>query len=159
PPTGGTAVSELRHVPRSAVIAGWDFSTTACKCLAFDLTGATAASFQAPTVLHEGADGSRELSLSLIEEQARAGVREIAAALQRAGRLGDWLAGGISATHNPPGRIDGARREVRRAICWNDKTLEGYQVRGEARLGGPEAVRKLIGGPWAARYSLSHLVK
>src|SRR5205085_11068385 len=32
-------------------------------------------------------------------------------------------------------------------------------AKGLARLGGQERVRDLIGGPWAIRYSLSHLVK
>src|SRR5438874_451725 len=32
-------------------------------------------------------------------------------------------------------------------------------AKGFARLGGQERVRERIGGPWAIRYSLSHLVK
>src|SRR5207253_2003148 len=32
-------------------------------------------------------------------------------------------------------------------------------ARGLERLGGQERVRELIGGPWATRYTLSHLVK
>src|SRR5262249_44966225 len=47
----------------------------------------------------------------------------------------------------------------RRAICWNDQTLALYHEKGQERLGGPAAVKKLIGGPWAVRYTLSHLVK
>src|SRR5439155_9943990 len=38
-------------------------------------------------------------------------------------------------------------------------TLAKYHAVGLERLGGPEKVRGLIGGPWAIRYSLSHLVK
>ncbi|HVK19678.1 MAG TPA: FGGY-family carbohydrate kinase, partial [Fimbriiglobus sp.] len=34
-----------------------------------------------------------------------------------------------------------------------------YHAEGLARLGGQDRVRELIGGPWAVRYSLSHLVK
>jgi sugar (pentulose or hexulose) kinase len=48
---------------------------------------------------------------------------------------------------------------VRRAICWNDHSLAQYHARGLERLGGPARARELIGGPWAIRYSLSHLVK
>jgi sugar (pentulose or hexulose) kinase len=44
-------------------------------------------------------------------------------------------------------------------ICWNDQTLAQYHAEGQARLGGPARVQELIGGPWAVRYSLSHLVK
>src|SRR5207247_9914751 len=49
--------------------------------------------------------------------------------------------------------------QVRRAICWNDQSLAKYHARGLARLGGAARVQELIGGPWAIRYSLSHLVK
>ena len=49
--------------------------------------------------------------------------------------------------------------QVRRAICWNDRTLAEFRKRGERRLGGKKKVRELIGGPWADRYTLSHLVK
>src|SRR5262249_44460857 len=54
---------------------------------------------------------------------------------------------------------DSDRVQVRRAIMWNDKTLAEFRAQGEARLGGPGRVKDLIGGPWADRYSLSHLVK
>ena len=49
--------------------------------------------------------------------------------------------------------------QVRRAICWNDQSLIPYHARGLKRLGGQKKVRGKIGGPWAIRYSLSHLVK
>src|SRR5262249_7214614 len=103
--------------------------------------------------------GVSELNLMQLEGQARAITRGIAARLREANRLNDWVAGGISATHHTSGRIDAHHNQVRRAICWNDHTLAEYHERGLQRLGGQEAVRRLIGGPWAIRYSLSHLVK
>jgi xylulokinase len=148
----------LQHVPAESVITGWDFSTGAVKCLAFDLNGRTLAEVRLPTDLWtEG--GVSELNLMQLEGQARASVRGIAARLLELGRLKDWVAGGISATHHTAGRIDGNHNPVRRAICWNDYSLAPYHARGLERLGGQDAVRKLIGGPWAIRYTLSHLVK
>src|SRR4051812_50199041 len=94
-----------------------------------------------------------------LEGQARSAVRLLAARLRDLGRLGDWAAVGISATHHTAGRIDDRHAQVRRAICWNDHTLAAYHAKGLARLGGQERVRERIGGPWAIRYSLSHLVK
>jgi sugar (pentulose or hexulose) kinase len=94
-----------------------------------------------------------------LEGQARASTRALAARLREQGRLTHWVAGGVSATHHTAGRLDGDRVPVRRAICWNDHTLATYHTLGLRRLGGPERVRKLIGGPWASRYTLSHLVK
>jgi len=143
--------------PRT-VITGWDFSTGAIKCLAFDLEGRTLAEARWPTDLWTAADVS-ELNLMQLEGQARASVRGIAARLRELGRLSDWAAGGISATHHSAGRIDAARTQVRRAICWNDQTLAAYHARGLERLGGQEKVKRLVGGPWAIRYSLSHLIK
>src|SRR5262249_18446797 len=67
--------------------------------------------------------------------------------------------GGISATHHTAGRIDTDHNQVRQAICWNDHSLAPFHAKGLDRLGGPARVRELIGGPWAIRYSLSHLVK
>jgi sugar (pentulose or hexulose) kinase len=139
-------------------VTGWDFSTGAVKCLAFDLDGRTIAEVRLPTDLWtEG--GVSELNLMQLEGQARASVRGIAARLRDAGRLRDWVTGGISATHHTAGRIDADRIQVRRAICWNDHTLATFHARGLERLGGQERVRQLIGGPWAIRYTLSHLVK
>jgi sugar (pentulose or hexulose) kinase len=100
-----------------------------------------------------------ELNLLQLEGQARATTRAIADRLRELGRLGKWAAGGISATHHTAGRIDRDRLPVRRAICWNDHTLARYHERGLARLGGQSRVQELIGGPWAIRYTLSHLVK
>jgi sugar (pentulose or hexulose) kinase len=148
----------LRCADPRTVIAGWDFSTGAVKCLAFDLSGRTLAEVRLPTDLWcEG--GVSELNLMQLEGQARASTRAIAARLREQGRLADWAAGGVSATHHTAGRIDRDRVQVRRAICWNDHSLAEYHARGLARLGGQERVKELIGGPWAIRYTLSHLVK
>ena len=145
-----------------SVITGWDFSTGEVKCLAFDLAGRLLAEVRLPTDLWKGDppdENISELNLLQLEGQARASVRGMAARLRAIGRLDDWVAGGISATHHTAGRIDENALPIRRAICWNDQTLAAYRARGEARLGGKEAVKKLIGGPWADRYTLSHLVK
>jgi xylulokinase len=148
----------LRCVALQSVITGWDFSTGAVKCLAFDLDGTTLAEVRLPTDLWtEG--GVSELNLMQLEGQARASVRALTARLGELGRLKDWAAGGISATHHTAGRIDADRVQIRRAICWNDHTLAAYHARGLERLGGQERVQQLIGGPWAIRYTLSHLVK
>jgi sugar (pentulose or hexulose) kinase len=140
------------------VITGWDFSTGAVKCLAFDLDGRTLAEVRLPTDLWT-TGGVSELNLMQLEGQARASMRTMAARLRELGRLTHWVAGGVSATHHTAGRIDGDRVQVRRAICWNDHSLAAYHARGLQRLGGQARMRELIGGPWAIRYSLSHLVK
>ncbi|HMF20499.1 MAG TPA: FGGY-family carbohydrate kinase [Gemmataceae bacterium] len=147
-----------RCVPESAVITGWDFSTGGVKCLAFDLAGNTIAEVRLPTDLWTKG-GVSELNVMQLEGQARASVRAMASKLRELGRLKDWLAGGISATHHTAARIDRNHNQVRRAICWNDQTLARYHQRGLERLGGQGKVRELIGGPWASRYSLTHLVK
>jgi xylulokinase len=148
----------LRFVPADSVITGWDFSTGGVKCLAFDLDGNTVARVRLPTDLWtEG--GVSELNLMQLEGQVMASTRAMAARLRDAKQLESWVAGGISATHHTCGRIDADGNQVRRAICWNDHTLAEYHQRGLERLGGQDAVRNLIGGPWAIRYSLSHLVK
>ncbi len=152
----------LRFVDPQTVITGWDFSTGAVKCLAFDLDGNVLEEIRLPTDLWKGEpynEAISELNLMQLEGQARASVRAIVGRLRQSGRLGHWAAGGISATHHTAGRIDRQRVQVRRAICWNDQTLAHYRRLGEQRLGGPGRVRQLIGGPWADRYSLSHLVK
>jgi sugar (pentulose or hexulose) kinase len=148
----------LRCVRPESVITGWDFSTGAVKCLAFDLDGQTLAEVRLPTDLWTK-DGVSELNLMQLEGQARASVRAMAARLKERGRLQDWVAGGISATHHSAGRVDADRVQVRRAICWNDHSLAPYHARGLERLGGQERVKELTGGPWAIRYTLSHLVK
>lgn len=148
----------LRCVSPDSVLVGWDFSTGAVKCLAFDLDGNTLAEARLPTDLFEQG-GVSELNLMQLEGQARASTRAIAARLRELGRLEKWAAGGISATHHTAGRLDADRAQVRRAICWNDHSLGAFHARGLARLGGPARAHDLIGGPWAIRYSLSHLVK
>jgi sugar (pentulose or hexulose) kinase len=148
----------IRTLPPESIVTGWDFSTGAVKSLAFDLTGKVVAECRFPTDLWtEG--GVSELNLMQLEGQARATTRAIADQLRNQRRLEHWVAGGISATHHTAGRIDRRHNQIRRAICWNDQTLAKYHAKGQARLGGPEAVKKLIGGPWAVRYSLSHLLK
>ncbi|HEV8068833.1 MAG TPA: FGGY-family carbohydrate kinase [Planctomycetaceae bacterium] len=152
----------LRFVPSESLIAGWDFSTGSVKCLAFGLDGKPVAEVRLPTDLWSGDPPNEavcELNLMQLEGQARASVRALASELKAAGRLNDWIAGGISATHHTAGRIDRNHNQVRRAICWNDQTLAAYRARGERRIGGAKRVRELIGGPWADRYTLSHLVK
>jgi sugar (pentulose or hexulose) kinase len=157
--SGADIVAEpLRFVASNSVITGWDFSTGGVKCLAFDLDGRTLAEVRLPTDLWTES-GVSELNLMQLEGQARASVRAMASRLRELGRLQDWVAGGISATHHTAGRIDRDRVQVRRAICWNDHSLAAFHAKGLERLGGQERVRQLIGGPWAIRYTLSHLVK
>lgn len=148
----------LRYVSSDTIITGYDFSTGGVKCLAFDLEGNTVAQVRLPTDLWtEG--GVSELNIMQLEGQAHAATRTIAARLQEQNRLRHWRAVGISATHHTNGRIDADHNQVRRCICWNDHTLAEYHARGLERLGGQDAVLDQIGGPWAIRYSLSHLVK
>jgi xylulokinase len=151
------ADSEL-CLDRDSIITGWDFSTGSVKCLAFDLRGNKVAEVRLTTDLWTKG-GVSELNLMQLEGQARASVREIASELRKAGALDRWVAGGISATHHTAGRIDANHNQVRRAICWNDKTLAKVYDAGLARLGGASRVKELIGGPWAIRYSLTHLLK
>lgn len=148
----------LRHVSPQTIIVGYDFSTGAVKGLAFDLQGQVLAEARFPTDLWTE-DGVSELNLLQLEGQARAVTRALAHRLGEMERLDDWQACGISATHHTAGRIDRDHNPVRRAICWNDQTLATYHAQGLERLGGPQVVQELIGGPWAERYTLSHLVK
>jgi sugar (pentulose or hexulose) kinase len=148
----------LRCVSPGSIVTGWDFSTGGVKHIAFDLTGRTLAEVRLPTDLWTEASVC-ELNLMQLEGQARASVRAMAGRLRDLGRLGDWATGGISATHHTAGRIDRDHVQVRRAICWNDESLAEYHAVGHGRLKGPEQVKGLIGGPWASRYTLSHLVK
>ncbi|MFM8274985.1 MAG: FGGY-family carbohydrate kinase [Gemmata sp.] len=148
----------LRCVSPHAIIVGFDFSTGGVKALAFDLSGATVAQVRLPTDLWtEG--GVSELNLMQLEGQARAAVRLISDELEHVDRLSAWAACGISATHHTAGRLGPADSQVRRAICWNDQTLAEYHAEGLRRLGGQQRAKELTGGPWAVRYSLSHLVK
>jgi sugar (pentulose or hexulose) kinase len=147
----------LRCVPADRIVAGWDFSTGAVKCLAFDIDGNKLVEVRLPTDLcTEG--GVSELNLMQLEGQAMASLRVLGAQLGQE-RTARWVAGGISATHHTAGRIDGNAVQVRRAICWNDHSLAPYHTRGLERLGGQDKVIQAIGGPWAIRYSLSHLLK
>ncbi len=140
------------------VIAGFDFSTGSVKGLAFALDGTNLAEIHLPTDLWT-AGGVSELNLMQIEGQVHAAIRALSNRLRDVGRLEDWAAIGISATHHTAGRIDADSAQVRRAICWNDHTLAEYHVKGLTRLGGMGRAIELIGGPWAIRYSLTHLVK
>ena len=161
----------LRCVPEDALIVGWDFSTSAVKALAFDLNGEVVARSwfkndvwtefkrDPDSKKHFLDTGNREINLMQLEGQARASARDIAAKLNDIRAMDLWLAAGISATHHTAGWIDENGNQVRRAICWDDQTLKTFHDIGIERLGGPAAVRELIGGPWARRYSLSHLVK
>lgn len=149
---------QLRCVGPHTLVAGYDFSTGGVKALAFDLSGTTVAQVRLPTDLWtEG--GVSELNLMQLEGQARAATRALVAALRGSGNGGTLAACGISATHHTAGRIDAVGNQVRRAICWNDQTLAKYHAEGLQRLGGQEKAKELTGGPWAVRYSLSHLVK
>src|SRR5260370_8166264 len=115
----------VRCVSPEAVITGWDFSTGAVKCLAFDLDGQTLAEVRLPTDLWtEG--GVCELNLLQLEGQARASVRAMTSRLRQLGRLQHWVTGGVSATHHTAGRIDADHVQVRRAICCNDPSLGPY---------------------------------
>ncbi|MHB1426255.1 MAG: xylulokinase [Gemmataceae bacterium] len=147
----------LRCVPADRLVAGWDFSTGAVKCLAFDLDGNKVAEVRMPTDLWTEC-GVSELNLMQLEGQALASLRALGAQLGEE-QAAKWVAGGISATHHTAGRIDGNAVQVRRAICWNDHSLAPYHARGLERLGGQAKVIEAIGGPWAIRYTLSHLVK
>src|ERR1700738_1510253 len=129
--------ASLTHVPPTSIITGWDFSTSGVKCLAFDLDGNTLAEVRLPTDLWTKG-GVSEINLMQLEGQARASVRAMAAKLRGLGRLQDWVAGGISATHHTAGRLDQEHVQVRRAICWNDHTLGAYHAIGLQRLGGQE---------------------
>jgi xylulokinase len=159
-------------LPPDTLIAGYDFSTGGVKARAFDLAGNVVARVKLPTDLWTDycrvADparresslvdtGSRELNLMQLEGQVRGSTRAL---VRELGAGASKLAAvGISATHHTAGRVDADRNQVRRAICWNDQTLAAYHAEGLSRLGGQDRVRALVGGPWAVRYSLSHLVK
>src|SRR5438132_11084527 len=104
----------LRCVAPESVVTGWDFSTGAVKCLAFDLDGRTLAEVRLPTDLWT-AGGVSELNLMQLEGQARASTRALAARLRDLKRQHLWAAGGVSATHHTAGRLDRDRVQVRRA--------------------------------------------
>lgn len=141
-----------------AVIVGLDFSTGSVKGLAFTTEGRVLAHEYLDTELFT-ANGVSELNLMQLEGQVYSIMRSLAARLREAGRLDHWAAIGVSATHHTAGRVDKHGNQIRRAICWNDQTLGEYHAKGLARLGGMARAVELIGGHWAARYTLSHLVK
>lgn len=150
-------MEQLKYVEPNELIAGLDFSTGSVKGLLLTPTGETVAEVKYPAE-QLGTDGVREMSITELAKQAKTVIVD----------LGRWLAKnpksrlaacGISATHHTAGRIDAANHEVRRMICWNDQTLAKYHAEGLVRIGGPARVQELLGGPWAERYSLSHLVK
>src|SRR3954464_11837494 len=85
-----TVAEPLQCVPSDSILTGWDFSTGAVKCLAFDLDGHTVAEVRLPTDLWDR-DGVSELTLMQLEGQARASTRAIAARLREQGRLKDWV--------------------------------------------------------------------
>ena len=151
-------MAALQYVPSDALIVGYDFSTGGVKALAFNLKGDVVARVKLPTDLWT-AGGVSELNLMQLEGQARAATRLIASELDTISATSQWAACGISATHHSAGLIDTFGNQIRRAICWNDQTLAKYHAAGLKRLGGQERAKELTGGPWAVRYSLSHLVK
>ncbi len=139
-------------LPPETTIAGLDFSTGSVKGLIFDTFGKVLREVRLPTDLWtEG--GVSELSLIQLEGQVRACVRQLADGLANCAAIG------VSATHHTAGRITEHGNQIRRMICWNDQTLAKYHAEGLARLGGQQRARELTGGPWAVRYSLSHLAK
>ena len=71
----------LRCVRADQIVTGWDFSTGAVKCLAFDLDGNKLAEVRLPTDLWTGG-GVSELNLMQLEGQARASVRSMARKLR-----------------------------------------------------------------------------
>src|SRR6266508_4534134 len=103
----------LQCIEANSIITGWDFSTGAIKCLAFDLKGNIVAQARFDTDLWTE-DGVSELNLMQLEGQARASTRAVAAQLLGQARLRNWIGGGISATHHSAGRIDVHHNQVRR---------------------------------------------
>src|SRR5260370_2194047 len=97
----------LRHVAPQSIITGWDFSTSGVKCLAFDLDGNTLAEVRLGTDLWTKG-GVCEINVMQLEGQARASIRAMAAKLRVLGRLQDWGAAGLSATHHSAANIDHA---------------------------------------------------
>ena len=133
----------LRCVPADSVITGWDFSTGAVKCLAFDLDGQTLAEVRLPTDLW-----TRGRRLGTEPDAARrpgpgqhAGHRRPAARPGPAGTTGSPAASRPRIT--PPAASTATACQVRRAICWNDHT-PGRAITPAAwqRLGGQERVKR-----------------
>ena len=99
----------LQCVSSKSVITGWDFSTGAVKCLAFDLDGKTLAEVRLTTDLWT-TGGVSELNLMQLEGQAQASTRAIASRLRDLGRFGH------RAAWYHPGAAYGHCRQIRHAI-------------------------------------------
>jgi xylulokinase len=141
----------LLAVEPDTVIAGLDFSTGSVKGLLFNLDGTVRHEVRLPTDLWtEG--GVSELNVLQLEGQVLSVMRQLAGDEMSQGAVG------ISATHHTAGPMAGYD-PIRRMICWNDQSLAKYHAEGLARLGGQQRAIELTGGPWAVRYSLSHLIK
>ena len=149
----------IRTLKPDAIVTGWDFSTGAVKCLAFDLAGNVVAEVRLPTDLWtEG--GVSELNLMQLEGQARASTRALAARLRELGRL-QRLGRRRHLGHAPHRRPDRRRAQPGPPGDLLERPDPRRVPRRRAWPGsaGRSASRELIGGPWAVRYTLSHLVK
>ena len=152
--------SPLRFVARDSVITGWDFSTGAVKCLAFDLDGKTLAEVRLPTDLWtQGRRVGTEPSAA-----GRTGPGQRAGHGSQAAQTWAGLSTGRPAASRPritrAGRIDQDRVQVRRAICWNDQSLMPYHERGLEEAGRPEEGARPDRRPLGdSLLALSHLVK
>jgi len=122
--------------------------------LAFDVNGASIAEGACRPIVDQGRRVGAELAAA-----RRSGAGQLAGHggdAARPRRLRQWVAGGILATHHysaasmPTGQVRRASVERPEPECY---------MRKAGTLGGQKKVRDLIGGPWAIRYSLSHLVK
>ena len=89
--------------PNALVRTGWDFSTGASR--RWPSTWMAECLPRSGFLPISGRTAGSELNLMQLEGQARQ-RRGLAARLQDLGRLQDWVAGGISATHHTAGRID-----------------------------------------------------
>ena len=149
----------LRCVPSDSVITGWDFSTGAVKCLAFDLDGRPLAEVRLPTDLWT----ERRRLRAEPDAAGRPGPGQRAGHRRPAARAGPAAALGRRrhlghAPHRrphrrrprpgPPGHL------LERPYAWPPTTPAAWNA-SAAR----SASAQLIGGPWAVRYTLSHLVK
>ena len=144
-------------LPADALIAGYDFSTGGVKVRAFDIAGNTVAGVRLPTDLWtEG--GVSELNLMQLggsgprrDPGSRAGAGIECKASRRDRHLRDA----------PHGRPD--RREPQPGppgdLLERSDAGEPTTPRDSHASAGRTACRSLVGGPWAVRYSLSHLVK
>ena len=139
----------LRCVKPETIVTGWDFSTGAVKCLAFDLDGKSVAEVRLPW---KPLDRRRrvELNLMQLEGQARATRAFIWPVVSEAGPSALGCRWHLGRTTPPAASTPTASGSSR--VCWNDHSLADYHSEGLQRLGGQDRVRDLIGGPWAIRY-------